>query len=383
MTGTRPATPRRAPSPGPRPRPRGRPSPAVLRRRRLGALGLVLGILGLALGLGLSTGGGGRGSPVRTPGAARGSTLASSAPATIRTTLASWRLPTPLSRAGLVTLPNGTLLLVGGLDGQGGSTAALRQVDPASGTVRTVGQLAQATHDAATALVGHEVLVLGGGQVTSTALVQGVPLSGSAPGGPAALLGELPTARSDSEAVVVGGQALVAGGWDGTSGTGAVLATTDGTSFRTLAQLPQPVRYPALAVLGHTLWVLGGLAASNGASGQPVATIQRVDLATGQASLAGDLPEPLTGAAAVDLAGHLLLVGGRTATGDSTAVFGLVPQGGSATDPRTLLARPVGQLAQGVAHAAVGVVGHTAWVLGGETAGTPVATVQALRLTAS
>ena len=37
-----------------------------------------------------------------------------------------------------------------------------------------------------------------------------------------------------------------------------MLATTDGRHYRTVARLPVPVRYPAVAALGHQIWVFGG-----------------------------------------------------------------------------------------------------------------------------
>ena len=118
------------------------------------------------------------------------------------------------------------------------------------------------------------------------------------------------------------------GGDDGTMPVAAVLATTDGVHFVTVATLPKAVRDAAVAVAGGRIYVFGGL----GASGDPVDTVQLIDPAAHRATVVGALPEPLAGAAAVTLG-------------------------------RSMLSR--GRLH---AYAGVTVIGSTVWVIGGESA---------------
>ena len=71
-------------------------------------------------------------------------------------------------------------------------------------------------------------------------------------------LGRLPAIRADLAAVSVAGELVVVGG--GTPGRPdlRVLATTDGRSFRVVAHLLVGVRYPAVAVVGSLIYVVGG-----------------------------------------------------------------------------------------------------------------------------
>ena len=62
----------------------------------------------------------------------------------------------------------------------------------------------------------------------------------------------------DHVAVAIGGTDYIVGGYNGTAGEPDVLATTDGQTFRTVATLPVPVRYPAIAALHGLLYVFGG-----------------------------------------------------------------------------------------------------------------------------
>lgn len=364
-------------------RPRRRPSPAVLRRRRLVAAALLLGVLALALGISGALGGSAPARGVGTPSQNRalrrpaGGTLPS---LQVISALADWQLPAPLSRMSVVPLSPGAFLLAGGLDPQGRSSANLLLVDPARGTVTTVGQLPEATHDAGAARLRSEVLVFGGGQISSTALVQGVPLRDGKIVPPAQLVGALPAPRSDGVALGDGPRAVVVGGWDGASGDGAVLRTSDGSHFPVVADLPVPVRYPAVALLGQTLWVLGGLATSGPAAGQPVATVQTVDLASGRTQELGSLPEAVTGAGACTVDGQILLLGGRTTSAPNPTVWTLRPLPGTAGQLLGLRIRALGELTQAVAHAGVLCSGATIWVLGGEVDGRPLASVQVLHL---
>ena len=146
------------------------------------------------------------------------------------------------------------LLIAGGLTPQAtSSTTAVSLLDPVTGSSAPAGRLAAPTHDAAGATLGGRDFIFGGGDQASAATVQA--LTGSHP---ATVTGRLPGPRSDLAAVTVGRTAYLLGGYDGSRYDASVLATADGRHFRTVARLPVPVRYPAVAALGGQIWVFGG-----------------------------------------------------------------------------------------------------------------------------
>jgi len=275
---------------------------------------------------------------------------------------APWRLPAPLSRA--VALPDGGggALLLGGLERSQASSDKVMHLDLARGTATPAGRLAAPVHDAAGALLGGTAYVFGGGAGHTVADVQAV-----VPGQRALLAGRLPAPRSDLAAVTVGGRAYLVGGFDGRAPSRAVLETADGRHFRTVAQLPQGVRYPALAAAGEVVYVFGGELATGAES----RAIQAIDLRTGAAKDVGQLPEGLAHAAAIRLGGRIYLAGGRSGGRVTDAVWRFNPAGGRVI--------PVGRLPGPVADAAAVVTGGSAWLLGGEDGG-QLATVALLRL---
>jgi outer membrane protein assembly factor BamB len=207
--------------------------------------------------------------------------------------------------------------------------------------------------------------------------------------------------RSDAQAVTVGATTYLVGGYDGSKPGAWVLATADGRTDRKVAALPVPVRSPAVAALGGQIYAFGGQAVTGPHAGTPVSVIQAVDPARRTAAVVGDLPEPLAGAVAVTVGGELFVAGGESPaarrpapglgttqlTGEPIAASGTAgsssPTGTVSTiwayDPvsRRLLA--AGRLQVPVSHAAVAVAGPTAWIVGGESNGTLVASVQMIR----
>jgi hypothetical protein len=312
--------------------------------------------------------------------------------------LLPWRLPAPVSREVVVPGQHGRLIVLGGLTAGGASANGVYSVRTRTGGVRRIGALGVAVHDAAGAVTGGQALVFGGGSSTSIATVQGFPLPGGH-GGATAHPAPLPKARSDLSAVTVGATTYLLGGYDGTRPDAAVLATTDGRTFRTVAALRVPVRYAAVAALGGKIFVFGGLAVTGPHAGAPVNTIQAVDPARHTCSVIGQLPEPLAGAAAVTLAGEVFVAGGESTVpqhmtpGMGTTQFrALGPRvgesGGAPTStvstiwafqPATGRLLPAGLLQVPVSHAAIAVSGSAAWIVGGESHGRLVAAVQMLR----
>ena len=200
-------------------------------------------------------------------------------PPTVRAAVAGWRLPAALSRE--VVLPAGAgLAVAGGLTPAGTSSAAVYLLDPRSGAVVGHGRLAAPVHDAAGAVLGGRDYVLGGGTAGSSAAVQRL-----VPGARAVRSGTLPRVRSDAAAVTVAGATYLIGGYDGSAWARGVLRTADGRRFVTVARLPVPVRYPALAAVGPVVWIAGGQSPAG-----PTDVIQRLDTRTGRITVTGRLP---------------------------------------------------------------------------------------------
>jgi outer membrane protein assembly factor BamB len=270
-----------------------------------------------------------------------------------------------VSRA--VVLPHeGRLLLAGGLTDGNKTLDSITEIDPQSGSVVERGALSEPVHDAAGAEVGGQVVVFGGGAAKVSATVQGVSATSS--GLRTQSIGTLPSPRADLVAASVGSQVVLAGGYDGHTSLSAVVATNDGAKFATVAQLPEPVRYPAAVAQDGKMFLLGG----EGPTGDSTA-IQAIDPAGHTATVVARLPRGLSHATAVNLGGTTYLLGGR-ADGHATDTV-------SAVDLATGAVHPVATLPVAASDMMVGTFGDTAYVLGGEDdKGQPTATVAVARL---
>jgi outer membrane protein assembly factor BamB len=300
--------------------------------------------------------------------------------------------------------------VAGGLAASG-SANGVYAIRPISGAARWIGTLRVPVHDAAAAVCGRRVLVFGGGSQATIASVQAVTLrarrsqGGGSLAATAVLAGSMPAPRSDAAAVSIGRTCYVVGGYTGARPDAPVLATTDGRTFTTVARLPVPVRYPAVAALGGQIYVFGGQTVGGSRPGAPVSVIQAVDPARRTAAVIGRLPEPLAGAAAVTVGGELFVAGGESPAA-RPAVPGLgttqLGPGGPGTgpgapartaspaiaptvstiwafNPATRRLLPAGRLQVPVSHAGVAVAGSRAWIIGGESDGALVSAVQMLR----
>jgi hypothetical protein len=293
------------------------------------------------------------GSPTSTAG---GPTPSS---ALVVATVARWHLPFAVSRE-VAVVDGGALIVLGGLDRTGASSAAVIGVDPADGRTRMLGSLAVPTHDAGGVLLGGTVLLLGGGRSVATATTESFTPAGSGSasdglptGGRSAVVGRLPAPRADLAVAQAGEGAFVVGGWDGRTALAPVLETTDGITTRVVGTLPQAVRYPAVAAVAGSIWVFGGQR-----NGRAIDTIQRVELASGHASVAGHLPSPISDSAAVILGGSVYLLGGRSGGSPTDRIWRF--------DPATGAVVAAGMLPYPVADGAVAVVGEVAYLVGGE-----------------
>ena len=326
--------------------PRRRSPRPVHRLVAVGALGLLAaGTAGCTAGSGTSPGRSSTSaasSPAQ-PAPSRGTHR----PAALVVAAAPWRLAQPLSRAVALAV-GGRVLVIGGLRTDGTSTAAVEAVDPSSGRISRWGELALPAHDAAGAMLRGAPLLLGGGADSSYAAVQRLTA-----GHTAARIGSLPVPRSDLSAVSAGDRAYVLGGYDGSRWQGAVLRTADGIHFSAVATLPVPVRYTAAAVAAGSIWLFGGQATTG-----PTAAVQRIDLATGAATVAGRLPGARTDATALALGGAIYVCGGRVDGRFSDQVLRF--------DPGTRRFAVAGRLPAPVGDAAGVVLGDVGYLLGGE-----------------
>jgi hypothetical protein len=256
-------------------------------------------------------------------------------------------LPRPLSRASAVALPDGRVLVAGGLAG-GASTDQILLGTPAR--LRPVGHLPTAGHDAAAVLLGGSAYVFGGGQSVATNTVVRInPVTGAA-----GLAGKLDEPLSDLGAAVVGGHAYLVGGYTGTTYASAVLRYTGGGRTTTSARLPAGLRYAGVAALGNRIYVAGGLTGSGETD-----AVYSVDPVAGTVRRIGTLPAPTAYGALVALGRSLYLVGGKTSAGTPVATV-------SRIDPHTGATSVAARLPQGLAEPAAVTLPDRIVVLGGE-----------------
>jgi N-acetylneuraminic acid mutarotase len=191
----------------------------------------------------------------------------------------------------------------------------------------------------------------------------------------------LPAARTDGTAAVMGTVYVYAGGSDGSAPTTDVFFTRAvGTgnidTWAAGPALPEPRTDAATAVIGSTMYVIGGV----GADGQPTSTVYSLTVAN-DGSLpaewtveeAAALPEPRAGAAATPVSDGLVLVGGTNGSAVVNSVWKTRADAAGtlgAWEPQSSLFEPV---TDSVAlH-----VGDVIFVMGGTNAdGQVVATVQ-------
>jgi N-acetylneuraminic acid mutarotase len=320
----------------------------------------------------------------------------------------------------LVVLPvaAGQLILLGGLNSAGNSTDGVFKLNTGTGTLSSIGTLEAPVHDSAGAVIGGQDVVLGGGSPDTVGTVQAFDeLSSSVTNTTnqvGAVLGSLPNPRSDAAAVSFGHTTYIVGGYDGSAPDPFVLSTTNGRTFGSVASLQVAVRYPAVAALNGKIYVFGGQAISGPAAGQPIADIQVIDPGSRKCWVEGRLPEPLSGAAAVNINGHIYVAGGESSAPQASTpgvgttqisppgsgsnpgagASGAIPdayltslQAGTSTstvstiwafDPASDKLLVAGRLQVPVSHAGVAVIGQRAWIVGGESRGAPVSVVQML-----
>ena len=283
---------------------------------------------------------------------------------------ASWQLTNPLSRMVLLPAGSGSLAILGGLTAADTSASGIFRLRLSDGSLTAIGTLPSGVHDAAGAVIGSNYLVFGGGSVNTVASVEAAPVAG----GNGKVVSNLPQPRSDCTATTAGGEAIIVGGYNGSTADASVLATQDALSYKTVSSLKVPVRYAALAALGNSVYVFGGLEVGGPGSGQPSGVVQKIDLATGSTTVVGSLPIPLEGAMAFVLNGHIYLAGGDTGSGSNLKSNAEVWAFQSGAGFKVVATLPFA-----VSNAGVAVTGGAAWIVGGEHNGRATAVVQTLK----
>jgi hypothetical protein len=264
----------------------------------------------------------------------------------VRASLLRYRLPAPVYRT-VAAVQGNAILVLGGIDSAGATISQVVRFFPRAGSVSRFGSLALPTHGDAALSIGGHVFLYGGASNYVYSTVQAFdPRSGAT-----VLAGALPSPRADLAAALVGGRPVLLGGFNGYGPLQSVLIGNAAASgFRTLAELPQPVRYPAVAEAAGRVYLFGGLFEGGEYTGVFRDQIQRVETASRKAQIVGHLPLPLGHAKAVLLDGRILIVGGSSPRGPSRSIF--------AFDPTTGKVAVVGLLPLGLTDGALIAIGN-------------------------
>lgn len=264
---------------------------------------------------------------------------------------AAARLPAPVQLPAVAAGANGAFA-IGGLDAGDASVADVVLIDGAG--AREATQLPLALHDAAAAQIGGQTYMFGGGEPSGTSeSIFRITASG------VRTVGHLPVGSSDIEAATIAHTAYVVGGYTLSAPLRTIVAFTPGGRARSVAMLPRPLRYAAVAAVGGRMLIAGG---TSGETAERA--ILSFDPATHTVRQIGELPEALTHAAGASLNGWFYVIGGR---GES-----LTDQRSSilAVDPRSGAVRPAGHLPEALSDmGAASLAGHILAVGGRNPAG--------------
>ncbi len=267
-------------------------------------------------------------------------------------------LPVALQDTAGVALGSGRAVLLGGLTAADTSTAAVSVLARRGVAVST--SLPEAQHDAAGAALDGHAYTFGGGQFSSYDHI----LSYNPETGVVTQVGSLPTPTSDAAVAVLEGTAYIVGGYDGQQALDTIIAWRPGGQPKLVARLPYGLRYAAAAATDGHLLIMGGSHVEAATT-----TILSYDPATHQLRHIGDLPEPLTHAAAVALGSYAYILGGRgSAPGTQTAAI-------FAVDAATGRSELDGRLPQPLSDAAAMLLGDRVWLAGGLSTNGPVDSV--------
>jgi N-acetylneuraminic acid mutarotase len=150
------------------------------------------------------------------------------------------------------------------------------------------------------------------------------------------------------------GAAYVVGGYDGASWLDTIIAYRPGSGPRVVAHLPVGLRYSSAAAVGSQILIIGGSTPAGATS-----AIYSFDPATRRVRRIGHLAAPITHAGAAALGSIVYLVGGR---GDSLSSQTSAVQ---AIDPLTGKVHTAGRLPHALSDTGVVGMGSAIVVAGG------------------
>lgn len=238
-------------------------------------------------------------------------------------------LNAPLEDAAAAALDRSSVVLMGGLDAEDTSTAAIVVLAPGTrgtGATDIGARLPEPQHDAQAAQLGGAVYVFGGGQVESYDHILRFASSGRV-----SVVGNLPQPASDVAVAAIGSTAYIVGGYNGRSALDTILAWRPGLSPAVVGRLPEGLRYAAVAASGSQLIIAGGSTAGAAGAGTGASrAILRFEPSSGAVTEIGRLPAPLTHASAVTLGSRVFVIGGRGASPESqtAAILSIDPADG-------------------------------------------------------
>jgi len=254
-------------------------------------------------------------------------------PAVVRPAIPKWG-PVPARPFGKLTPGSApAAAAIGGdrLVVVGGTSAGGVSAGPVGGRLVVVGKLPSPRAGVQLFAIGKRVYALGGATTPTAEILQIDPATGRVRS-----TGTFEEPLADAGVVSRVGSVLLVGGWTGSKYATAVLRFSPPSTVDLIARLPDGVRSPAVAVLGHTLYIAGGRTVKG-----PSRSVYAVDLPTGAVTVLGNLPRPVEGALLVSSGTKLYLLGGTSAAGKpSTAVVRIDPAtgqpAGAGTMPRAL-----------------------------------------------
>ena len=375
---------------------------ATGRARRVHRLGIVAVIVFVvavgATSFALYSGSHGRsakGAAAKIPSSTVPPATATATVAAVSVAAQSWALGAPLSGGTVLPGAAGQLVIMGGATTGDVLAQGIFILNTANGALTQVGDLTTSLDDSTGAVIGSNLVVFGGASPTVLDGVQSWALSNAGASSrrpPRHICRNDADTASNATAVVMGSNVYLVGGDSGESSDPEVLQTVNGTAFTTAGTLAIAVRSAAVAAVGDKLYIFGGVAEAGPDAGQPIDSIQVLNLATHKSSIVGKLPSALAGAAASSIDGQVLIAGGDSqsappatgsaggGTGGTGAINGTA-QTSSAIwtfNPKGAKVTSVGQLSTPVSYSAMTAVGTTMWLVGGATNGVPVAAVQTI-----
>ena len=278
-------------------------------------------------------------------------TMAGAPPLHVRT--ARFRLPAPVQRT-LAIGWQGRILIAGGLDSAGQSAAGVFALDPATGTLHGLGALPHPVHDAAGALIDGRLYVFGGGAASSSDAVQTFdPTMPTRINRRSASAPALRPRRRTTQRGHLPRRRLRR-----PHAAARELATRDGHHFTIAGQIPIGLRYPAVTSGDGKLLIAGGQTATGLST-----AVYAFDSASGRVALLARLPAPVAHAAAIVRGGTLYVIGGTDATGAPISAI-------SAINLSTHAVAPLGRAIAPRADAASVQFGATTFLIGGRSSHT-------------